>query len=94
MGKKDWDFTVDPCTRKGNWAVPSAHKGIESSVTCHCHRDSTCSIVSMSLKGQNLTGVLPVEFRWLRNLQKLDLSRNGLTGRIPNDWVALSLKEL
>ncbi|KAH7686297.1 Non-specific serine/threonine protein kinase protein, partial [Dioscorea alata] len=95
MGKNDWNFTVDPCTGKGNWIVPSALEDIDSSVTCHCHRDNTCSIVSIrSLKGQNLTGVLPSELRLLQNLQNLDLSRNGLTGEIPEQWISLSLKEL
>lgn len=49
LGKKDWDFGVDPCSGKGNWRVLDERKGFESSVTCNCsfNHNSTCHVVSM-----------------------------------------------
>ncbi|KAJ0971460.1 hypothetical protein J5N97_019419 [Dioscorea zingiberensis] len=95
LGKTDWDFGVDPCSGRGNWTVSDRPKGFKSSVSCRCYyRNHTCFIVSMSLKGQNLSGSLPAEFRWLRHLRKLDLSRNVLKGSVPNDWIGLNLQQL
>ncbi|XP_029124547.1 probable LRR receptor-like serine/threonine-protein kinase At1g07650 isoform X3 [Cajanus cajan] len=96
IGKKDWDFGVDPCTGKGNWNVSDVRKGFESSVTCDCsfNQNSSCHVVSISLKAQNLTGTLSPEFSKLRYLKQLDLSRNIITGSIPLQWSTMSLIEL
>ncbi|KAK1439659.1 hypothetical protein QVD17_05479 [Tagetes erecta] len=40
----------------------------------------------ISLKGQNLPGILPPEFVNLRFLRIIDLSRNYLSGTIPPQW--------
>lgn len=96
LGKKDWDFSKDPCSGEGSWTVANAVKGFESFVTCDCSfdRNTTCRVVSMSLKGQNLTGVISGEFTRLRHLKSLDLSRNCLSGSIPLQWANISLAEL
>ncbi|KAL0406501.1 UNVERIFIED_CONTAM: putative LRR receptor-like serine/threonine-protein kinase [Sesamum latifolium] len=49
LGKKDWDFSKDPCSGEGNWTVALTRKGFESNVTCDCSFDqsSTCHVVSM-----------------------------------------------
>ncbi|KAL8046825.1 hypothetical protein ABFX02_08G199000 [Erythranthe guttata] len=96
MGKKDWDFNKDPCSGEGNWSLPITRKGFESSVTCDCSFDlnSTCHIVTIALKAQNLTGVVPPEFAKLRHLQHLDLSRNYLNGSIPLQWAKMSLLDV
>ena len=50
LGKKDWDFGVDPCSGEGgNWIVWDGRKGIESNVTCDCtfNHNSSCHVVSM-----------------------------------------------
>ncbi|KAL0311479.1 UNVERIFIED_CONTAM: putative LRR receptor-like serine/threonine-protein kinase [Sesamum angustifolium] len=49
LGKKDWDFSKDPCSGEGNWTVALTRKGFESNVTCDCTFDqsSTCHVVSM-----------------------------------------------
>lgn len=49
LGKKDWDFSKDPCSGEGNWTVANAVKGFESFVTCDCSfdRNTTCRVVSM-----------------------------------------------
>lgn len=48
IGKKDWDFGVDPCSGKGNWNA-SNKKGFESFVICDCsfNHNSSCHVVSM-----------------------------------------------
>ncbi|KAI3465878.1 hypothetical protein Pfo_022541 [Paulownia fortunei] len=96
LGKKDWDFSKDPCSGEGNWSVPITRKGFESSVTCDCSFDqnSTCHVVSIALKAQNLTGGVPPEFARLRHLKHLDLSRNYLNGSIPLQWAKMGLVDV
>ncbi|KAJ0051908.1 hypothetical protein Pint_02619 [Pistacia integerrima] len=93
LGKRDWNFEEDPCSGKGNWIVKEAIKGHESNLTCHCS-SSSCHVVSIQLKAQNLTGIIPPDFSKLRYLKLLDLSRNCLTGSIPPQWAAMKLEEL
>ncbi|KAK4420957.1 putative LRR receptor-like serine/threonine-protein kinase [Sesamum alatum] len=96
LGKKDWDFSKDPCSGEGNWTVALATKGFESNVTCDCSFDqnSTCHVVSIDLKAQNLTGGVPTEFAKLRHLKHLDLSRNCLNGTIPFQWAKMGLVDV
>ncbi|KAJ8749335.1 hypothetical protein K2173_018819 [Erythroxylum novogranatense] len=54
----------------------------------------TCHVVSIALKAQNLSGVVPPEFSKLRYLKILDLTRNCLTGSIPSEWATMRLEEL
>ncbi|KAH9794185.1 putative LRR receptor-like serine/threonine-protein kinase [Citrus sinensis] len=94
LGKKDWNFGVDPCSQKGNWELSSDDKkGFESNVTCDCS-SATCHVVRIALKAQNLTGALPPELSKLRYLKQLDLSRNCLTGSFSPQWASLQLVEL
>ncbi|RDY02142.1 putative LRR receptor-like serine/threonine-protein kinase [Mucuna pruriens] len=96
IGKKDWDFGVDPCSGKGNWNVSDDRKGFESFVKCDCsfNHNSSCHVVSLSLKAQNLSGSLSPEFSKLHYLKQLDLSRNIITGSIPPQWSTMRLVEL
>jgi len=32
LGKKDWDFGIDPCSGEVNWKVVDGRKGFESTV--------------------------------------------------------------
>ncbi|XP_057441279.1 probable LRR receptor-like serine/threonine-protein kinase At1g07650 isoform X2 [Lotus japonicus] len=48
----------------------------------------------LSLKSQNLSGTLSPEFSKLRYLRQLDLSRNYLTGSIPQQWNTMRLEDL
>ncbi|XP_058779497.1 probable leucine-rich repeat receptor-like serine/threonine-protein kinase At3g14840 isoform X1 [Vicia villosa] len=92
LGKKDWNFDVDPCSNKPNWATPkpTTHRVslVENNVTCNCSvaGDNFCHVVSITLKGQNLPGTLPPELTRLHYLQIIDLSRNYLNGTIPKKW--------
>ncbi|KAJ4980472.1 hypothetical protein NE237_031309 [Protea cynaroides] len=93
LGKKDWDFSVDPCSGEGNWSDPRPLRGSENFVSCNCSFDnnSTCHVVTMWLKAQNLSGQLPPEFQKLQYLQDLDLSRNFLSGSVPSQWGTMRL---
>ncbi|KAK2633360.1 hypothetical protein Ddye_015620 [Dipteronia dyeriana] len=96
LNKTDWEFGVDPCSGKGNWKVMDERDGFESSVSCDCsfNHNSSCHVVSIALKSQNLSGIVPPELSKLRYLQHLDLSRNVLSGSIPPQWATLRLVEL
>ncbi|KAL5101353.1 hypothetical protein RYX36_005680 [Vicia faba] len=48
----------------------------------------------LSMKEQNLSGILSSEFSKLRHLKILDLSRNIITGSIPQQWTTMNLEEL
>ncbi|GMI68486.1 leucine-rich repeat receptor-like kinase with extracellular malectin-like domain 1 [Hibiscus trionum] len=97
VGKKDWDFGVDPCTGKGNWVIQGDDAtGLASNVTCDCsfNNNSTCHVVTIFLTATNLSATLPPEFSKFRNLKLLDLSRNYFTGSIPQEWATLKLESL
>ncbi|KAI9114726.1 hypothetical protein K1719_014424 [Acacia pycnantha] len=96
LGKKEWDFGVDPCSGKGKWNVTDERKGFANSLICDCsfNLNSSCHVVSIFLKAQNLSGTLPPEFPKLHHLKQLDLSRNIFTGSIPQQWATMHLDEL
>ncbi|XP_060209243.1 probable LRR receptor-like serine/threonine-protein kinase At1g53430 isoform X2 [Lycium barbarum] len=74
--------------RKGfNMTDPISNK-IVSNVTCDCsfNSSSICHVVTIQLKGLNMTGILPPEFSELTHLRELDLSRNFLNGSIPSSY--------
>ncbi|KAG2717719.1 hypothetical protein I3760_03G189500 [Carya illinoinensis] len=96
LGKKDWDFGIDPCSGEGNWQRLGERKGFESNVTCDCtfNGNSSCHVVNIALKAQNLSSTLPPEFSKLHYLKQLDLSRNYLTGSVPSQWATMHLVDL
>ncbi|GAU31583.1 hypothetical protein TSUD_54060 [Trifolium subterraneum] len=89
LGKKDWDFSIDPCSGQSNWITSSVQlKGFQNTVTCNCSfvNATVCHIVSIVLKSQNLSGTLPTELVNLPYLQEIDLGNNYLNGTIPPQW--------
>ncbi|KAK7401751.1 hypothetical protein VNO78_13476 [Psophocarpus tetragonolobus] len=93
LGKKNWDFSVDPCSEKSNWTSAVQVKGSENAVSCNClfANATICHVVSIVLKSQNLSGTLPIELVRLPYLQEIDLSRNYLNGTIPPQWGSMNL---
>ncbi|KAK4344050.1 hypothetical protein RND71_037144 [Anisodus tanguticus] len=59
-----------------------------SNGTCDCtfNSSSICHIVTIQLKGLNMSGILPPEFAELTHLRELDLTRNYLNGSIPSSY--------
>ncbi|CAN6443549.1 unnamed protein product [Victoria cruziana] len=93
--KKNWDFSVDPCSGSNGWNTPGS-TSVMNNVTCDCSfaNRTVCHVVILKLKTQNLTGVLPEELSNLPFLQQLDLTRNYLNGSIPPSWGSLPLVSL
>ncbi|XP_012698401.1 probable LRR receptor-like serine/threonine-protein kinase At1g53440 isoform X2 [Setaria italica] len=95
LNKTDWDFNVDPCSASGNW-VNSPTKFLISNVTCDCSfkNHMECHVISLQLRRQNLSGVLPEEVLNLTYLRHLDLPRNFIQGPIPASWASLPVFNL
>ncbi|CAK8534936.1 unnamed protein product [Lathyrus sativus] len=49
LGKKDWDFSIDPCSGQSNWTSSVQVNGFENAVTCNCSfaNATICHVVSM-----------------------------------------------
>ncbi|CAL5405976.1 unnamed protein product [Camellia sinensis] len=49
LGKKNWNFSVDPCSGESGWANQSEPNGFQNAVTCdNCTSDkTTCHVVSI-----------------------------------------------
>lgn len=96
--KKEWDFSVDPCTGTNGWRVqpPSNMHHFANNVTCgNCNSTSNiCHVTSIKLMNQDLTGILPEEFANLTFLTDIDLTWNYLNGTIPAAWASLPLVHL
>ncbi|KAL2667823.1 hypothetical protein AAZV13_01G090500 [Glycine max] len=87
IGKKNWNYSVDPCTGKSNWN--SSEKNV---VTCNCSFvNHTCHVVSIILKEQNLSGIISTDLVRLSYLQQIDFTRNYLNGTIPRQLGTLNL---
>ncbi|KAL5716587.1 hypothetical protein ACHQM5_018255 [Ranunculus cassubicifolius] len=89
LGKNDWDFSVDPCSKEAGWENITTFE-VQSNVTCSCS-SIVCNVVSIVLRGQDLSGVLPPELVKLPFLQQIDLTRNYLNGSIPKVWGSMKL---
>ncbi|KAK4710938.1 hypothetical protein R3W88_005451 [Solanum pinnatisectum] len=78
LGKKDWDFDLNPCNGNRNWTTPK--------LTIHR------LMSTILLKGQDLAGVLPPSLVKLPYLKTIDVSRNYLSGTIPPEWASIKLE--
>ena len=49
VGKRNWDFDVDPCSGQRNWTSAVQVKGSENAVTCDCSfaNNTVCHVISM-----------------------------------------------
>ena len=49
LGKKDWDFSVDPCSKERNWTSAVQVKGSENEVRCNCdyNNGTVCHVTNM-----------------------------------------------
>ncbi|KAJ9168724.1 hypothetical protein P3X46_020217 [Hevea brasiliensis] len=97
LGKKDWNFKVDPCSNDTSWKTPLSKDRpyYANIVTCNCsYIGGECHVESILLKAQDLAGVLPRAIMKLPFLKKLDLTRNYLSGNIPSEWASTKLEFL
>ncbi|KAG8634598.1 hypothetical protein MANES_17G061300v8 [Manihot esculenta] len=95
LGKKDWNFLVDPCSGESSWATPKPESMLlyNNSIFCEC-LDGVYHVVRIILKGQDLDGMLPPSIVKLPFFKELDLTRNYLSGNIPREWVSTKLEIL
>ncbi|KAF5472316.1 hypothetical protein F2P56_009043 [Juglans regia] len=97
LGKKDWNFHVDPCSNDTSWATPNQKlepRTYKNSIECNCaYPGAVCHVVGLYLEGQDLSGVLPTSLAKLPHIKMIDLSRNYLTGTIPSQWTSLMMLE-
>ncbi|KAJ0836773.1 putative non-specific serine/threonine protein kinase [Helianthus annuus] len=92
LGKEDWNFSLNPCDGNANWRTPTLNSQMFNNVVnCTCSPDDACHVVNISLKGQDLAGVLPPSLAKLPYTKWIDLSYNYLTGTIPNEWASTKL---
>ncbi|XP_049371777.1 probable LRR receptor-like serine/threonine-protein kinase At1g07650 isoform X1 [Solanum verrucosum] len=95
MGKKDWDFDLNPCDGNTNWTTPKIDKisMYVNNITCNCSTpDGFCHVQSILLKGQDLAGVLPPSLVKLPYLKTIDVALNYLSGTIPPEWASIKLE--
>ncbi|KAF3794526.1 putative receptor-like protein kinase [Nymphaea thermarum] len=75
LGKKDWNFSVDPCSGKGGWVTDDAAKASLNRVTCNCTfaNGTLCHIVAMSLMVNRFSGPIPKELGNITTLQEMQV---------------------
>ncbi|XP_065871549.1 leucine-rich repeat receptor-like protein kinase TDR [Euphorbia lathyris] len=73
----DWDPATQPSSKPGfRGPVWCSWSGIKCDQT-------TARIIRLDLSGRGLSGVMPVEFRYLKSLIHLNLSANNFEGPLP-----------
>ncbi|PIA33873.1 hypothetical protein AQUCO_03900016v1 [Aquilegia coerulea] len=85
LGKKNWNFSVDPCSGDYGWEErPPPSKGPENTVSCNCSyaNNTICHVVSIDLTRNYLNGSIPKEWGSLP-LINISLLGNRLTGTLP-----------
>ncbi|KAL7607074.1 hypothetical protein Lser_V15G15877 [Lactuca serriola] len=95
LGKEDWNFDLNPCDGDPSWNtnVQDPSSQYNNSVVCDCsYPANVCHVVEISVKGQDLAGVLPPSLANLPNIKIIDLSFNYLNGTIPPQWESTKLK--
>ncbi|KAH9779296.1 putative leucine-rich repeat receptor-like serine/threonine-protein kinase [Citrus sinensis] len=85
LGKRNWNFSVDPCSGKEGWADQNPVKGFENAVTCNCSfsNGTICHVVSISLLVNRLTGPIPRAFANISTLTSLAIEYNHFSGVLP-----------
>ncbi|XP_059664679.1 probable LRR receptor-like serine/threonine-protein kinase At1g07650 [Cornus florida] len=98
LGKKDWNFSINPCDRNSSWITPKRDgmPTYNNTLICNCSFPTAgeCHVIHIFLKGQDLAGVLPPSLAKLRYLKSVNLDRNYLSGTIPSEWASTKLEIL
>ncbi|TYI03490.1 hypothetical protein ES332_A11G343200v1 [Gossypium tomentosum] len=90
LGKSNWNF-IETCIQ-GNGRLdqpsPKFNESYVDNVPCDCsfNNNTTCHVIHIILKGQGLSGTLPLNLTSLPFLQEIDLTLNYLNGTIPPGW--------
>ncbi|KAI7736503.1 hypothetical protein M8C21_000487, partial [Ambrosia artemisiifolia] len=97
LGKRDWNFSLNPCDNNTNWATPSLDETspYNNTLKCNCsYPEGVCHVIAISLEGQDLDGVLPPSLAKLPYIKTINLARNYLNGTIPPEWASTKLEFL
>nr|KJB45818.1 hypothetical protein B456_007G330700 [Gossypium raimondii] len=90
LGKTKWNFNETCIQGNGRLDQPSPKfkESYVDNVTCDCsfNNNTICHVIHILLKGQGLSGTLPLNLTSLPFLQEFDLTRNYLNGTIPRGW--------
>ncbi|KAI4333477.1 hypothetical protein L6164_018284 [Bauhinia variegata] len=62
IGKKNWNFNVDPCSQEQSWLTPNTPKNAENAVQCDCNA-TLCHVVSMYFFAP-----MPTKVDWAKEL--------------------------
>ncbi|KAH9723430.1 putative leucine-rich repeat receptor-like serine/threonine-protein kinase [Citrus sinensis] len=87
LGKKDWNFSVDPCSGEEGWAeIPE-----ENAVTCNCSfsNGTVCHVFRISLLANRLTGPIPKYLANISTLVNLTVQYNQFSGELPEELGSL-----
>ncbi|KAB2051232.1 hypothetical protein ES319_A12G042300v1 [Gossypium barbadense] len=89
LGKKDWNFSENPCNNKSSWFTPPPTHGSQainnSTVTCKCSfTNGECHIEVIILHRNYLKGIIPHEWAALK-LETLSVAMDHITGPIPGN---------
>ncbi|XVF84853.1 hypothetical protein PTKIN_Ptkin17bG0072800 [Pterospermum kingtungense] len=77
---------ADPDSRLSTWSFSNSSSTSVCNLTgVSCWNEKENRIISLNLPSMKLSGQLPDSLKYCRSLQTLDLSRNSLSGPIPND---------
>ncbi|XP_022015899.2 probable leucine-rich repeat receptor-like serine/threonine-protein kinase At3g14840 isoform X4 [Helianthus annuus] len=94
LGKRDWDFNLNPCDNNSNWATPTNQTEsslYKNTVECNCsYPGDVCHVIAMSLESNMFSGIVPAELGKLENLENLILNANNLSGELPVELKSLS----
>ncbi|KAJ7947201.1 putative Kinase [Quillaja saponaria] len=97
VGKKNWNFSVDPCSNDTSWATPKSYLRplYNNSLVCNCsYSGGVCHVTGLFLIGQDLAGVPPPALAKLPYLNAVDFAYNYLGGTLPKEWASTKLEYL
>ncbi|KAJ8616570.1 hypothetical protein MRB53_035942 [Persea americana] len=91
LGKKNWNYSANPCTGESGWSSPVVTNEYENVVKCTCiTNDTFCHVESIVLRGQNLQGKLPPELAKLPSLKEILMSSNAFSEQLPTNLANLT----
>ncbi|KAE8669788.1 hypothetical protein F3Y22_tig00112217pilonHSYRG00163 [Hibiscus syriacus] len=82
LGKKDWDFNVDPCSNHSSWRNPDIDpRRLYNDNTLLCNSPSPAMSVMLYLRGQDMSGVLPPSLGKLPHIKVINVFKSSTGGK-------------
>ncbi|RVW79007.1 putative LRR receptor-like serine/threonine-protein kinase [Vitis vinifera] len=86
VGKKDWNFSLNPCDGNSNWSTPNRKEKplYNNTLTCNCsYPNGQCHVVQMSLTVNRLSGPIPSFLGNITTLRYMSMESNMFSGTVP-----------